>query len=116
MIKATLISDSDGNEYKLPKDVYIWIGVQHGDMSTIQIGCTFHKSIEDAEKGQMVNTNKQLQMQCLLSGQYAVDMKENDNKYTLSELKDFLQEETIKQMKAEHLQAKLKHITKFEIV
>jgi hypothetical protein len=116
MIKATLISDSDGNEYKLPKEVFIWIGFQHGDKSTFQVGCTFHKSIEEAEKGQMVNTNKQLQMQCLLSGQYVVDMSENSNKYSVEELKTFLQEETIKQFKAEHLQANLKHITKFEIV
>lgn len=116
MIKLTLNSDSDGNEYKVAKNIYVWIGVQHGDTSTIQVACTFHKTEEEAVLGQMKNTNKAIQLQAMLIGEYVVDVKDNKDSFTIDGLKVFLQEEVIKQMKAEHLKAKLTHITKFEIV
>lgn len=116
MIKLTLNSDSHGNEYKAPKTVYAWIGFQHGDLGTFQVACTFHKSMEDANALQMVQTDKLLQVQCVLSGQYVVDMTGNTTAYTVEGLKTYLQEQTILKMKEEHESANLTHVTKFEIV
>lgn len=113
MIKAT-ITKFNGSEYKVPKEVFIWVAFGHGDIETIGVECYFHKSKEEALKGMHLNEDKPSRVECLLKGSYQIKTIDLGKFTDFETMKEAIQKEVIKQLQVE---AKIiGNVSKIELV
>ena len=111
MIKATIKSFA-GNEFKTPKEVYIWIGVQHYDIETWKVIMTCHGSQEEAIANMVNKTDKALMLMLGVNPEINIKCSDIEPFSSVETLKDNIQKVVISQIN----NLSLEHITKLELL
>jgi hypothetical protein len=112
MIKATLTKDLEGSEYKIAKEVFIWVAFKHSDTETVNVMLTFHSNPVDAAKNTDKNTNQFSQLAVGITNIFDLKESEFAGFTDLKTQKDNIQTAIIDKITA----LKLTHISKLEVL
>ena len=111
MIKATIKSFA-GSEFKEPKEIFIWMGFQHGDIENLKVSLTFHATAKDAKENKMLKTDKGLLLMAMIAPEFDMLVSDLGTFSDMETLKDNILKKIVKDVSA----SKPAHIAQIEIV